>query len=45
MVVLPEMPVRTACEKEECVEEEICDMSLPKSFKAKESVHKRVGNT
>ena len=34
------MPVRTACEQEEFVEEEICDMSLAKSFKAKESVHK-----
>ena len=34
------MPVRTACEQEEYVEEEIYDMSLPTSFKAKESVPK-----
>ena len=27
------------CEQEECVEKEICDMSLPKLFKAEESVH------
>ena len=40
MVVLPEMPVKTSCEKEECVEMKTCDMSLLKLFKAKESVHK-----
>ena len=34
------MPVRTACEQEEYVEKEIYDMSLPTSFKAKESVPK-----
>ena len=33
------MPVKTSCEQEECVEKEICDMSLPKLFKAEESVH------
>ena len=27
MVELPEMPVRTVCEQEECVYEEICDIS------------------
>ena len=35
-----EMPVRIACEQEECIEEEICDMSLPKLYRAEESVHK-----
>ena len=36
----PEMFVRTACEQEECIEEEICDRSLPKIFRSEESVHK-----
>ena len=34
------MSMRIACEQEECIEEEICDMSLPKSYKVEESVHK-----
>ena len=29
MVVLPEMPVNTSCEQEECIEEEIFIRSLP----------------
>ena len=29
IVVLPKMPVKTACEQEECVEEEMFDRSLP----------------
>ena len=34
------MPVETSCEQEECcVEMKTCDMSLPKLYKAKESVH------
>ena len=43
MVQLPEMPVRIAYEQEECIEEEICDRSLPKLpklYKVEESVHK-----
>ena len=39
MVVLPEMPVKTSCEQEECVEMKTCNMSLPELFKAEESVH------
>ena len=39
MVVLPDMPEKTSCEQEECVEMKTCDMSLPNLFKAKESVH------
>ena len=34
------MPVRIVYEQEECIEEEICDVSLPKSYKLEESVHK-----
>ena len=34
------MPVRIACEQEECIEGEICDRSLPKLTRAEESVHK-----
>ena len=34
MVVLPEMPVKTSCEQEECVEMKIYNM-----FKAEENVH------
>ena len=33
------MPVETSCEQEECVERKTCNMSLPKLFKAKESLH------
>ena len=33
------MPAKTSCEQEECVKREICDMFLPKLFKAEESVH------
>ena len=36
----PEMSMRIACEQEECIEEEICNMSLPKLYKLEESVHK-----
>ena len=32
MVVLPEIPVKTSCEQEECVEMKTCDMSLPQLF-------------
>ena len=32
--------MRIACEQEECIEEEICDGSLPKMYRAEESVHK-----
>ena len=39
MVVLSEMPVKTSCEQEECVEMKTCDMSLPELFEAEESVH------
>ena len=39
MVVLPDMPEKTSCEQEECVEMKTCDMSLPNLFKAKGSVH------
>ena len=39
MVVLHEMPVKTSCEQEECVEMKTCNMSLPELFKAEESVH------
>ena len=38
-VGLPGMPVRIAYEQEECIEEEICDRSLPKMFRAEESGH------
>ena len=34
------MPVRIAYEKEGCIEEEICDRSLPKMYRTEESVHK-----
>ena len=34
------MPVRIVYEQEECIEEEICDRSLPKMYRAEESVHK-----
>ena len=37
---LPEIPVRIAYEQEGCIEEEICDRSLPKMYRAAESVHK-----
>ena len=46
MVVLPEMPVRTACEQEECIEEEIFVRSLPELpelpelCKAQKGIHK-----
>ena len=33
-VGLPEMPVKIAYEPEECIEEEICDRSLPKMYRA-----------
>ena len=33
------MPVRIAYEQEGCIEEEICDRSLPKMYRAEESVH------
>ena len=39
---LPEMPARIAYEEEECIEEEICNRSLPKLpklYRAEESVH------
>ena len=39
MVVWPNMSVETSCEQDECVEMKTCNMSLPKLFKAKESVH------
>ena len=39
MVVWSDMPVETSCEQEECVEMKPCDVSLPKLFKSKESVH------
>ena len=34
------MLVRIAYEQEECIEEEICGRSLPKMYRAEESVHK-----
>ena len=34
------MPVSIVYEKEECIEEEICDRHLPKMYRAEESVHK-----
>ena len=39
VIRLLEIPVRIAYEQEECIEEEICDMSLPKLYRAEESVH------
>ena len=39
-VELPEMPLRIAYEQQECKEEEICDRSLSKMYRAEESVHK-----
>ena len=39
-VGLPKMPVRIAYEQVECMEEEICDRSLPKMYRAEGSVHK-----
>ena len=38
-VGLPEIPVRIAYDQEECIEEEICDMSLPEMYSAEESIH------
>ena len=38
MVVQPDMPVETSYEQEECVEMKTCNVSLPKLFKAEESV-------
>ena len=38
--ISPEMPVRIACEQEECIEEETGDMSLPKLYRAEESIQK-----
>ena len=35
-----EKPVRIACEQEEFIEEEICNVSLPKSYEVEENVHK-----
>ena len=40
MVVLPEMPVRMACEQEECLEEEIFIRSLPELCIAQKGGHK-----
>ena len=40
MVVLPKMPIRTACEQKVCIEEEIFNRSLPELCKAQESIHK-----
>ena len=40
MIVLSKMPIRTACEQEECIEEEIFMRSLPELCKAQESIHK-----
>ena len=39
IVVWPNMPVETSYEQEECVEMRTCNVSLPKLFKAKESIH------
>ena len=39
MVVLPKMPVRTACQQEEFIEEEICNSSLPELCKAQKGMH------
>ena len=39
MVIWPDMSVETSCEQEECVEIKTCNVSLPKLFKAKQSVH------
>ena len=39
-VGLPEMPVRIAYEQEESIEGGICDRSLPKMYRAAESVYK-----
>ena len=42
MVVLPKMPVKTSCEQEECIEEEIFIRSLPELpefCKAEASIH------
>ena len=36
----PEMSMRITCDQEECIEEEICNMSLPKSYEVEKSVHK-----
>ena len=36
----PEIPVRIDYEQEECIEEEICDKSLPRMYRAEENVHK-----
>ena len=40
MVVLPEMPVKTSCEQEECIEEEIFIRSLSELCKVGASIHK-----
>ena len=42
MVVLPKMPIKTSCEQEECIEEEISIISLPELpelCKAEASIH------
>ena len=39
MVVWPDMFVETFCEQKECVEMKTCNVSLPKLFKATESVY------
>ena len=39
MVLWPNMSAETSCEQQECVEMKTCIMSLPKLFKATESVH------
>ena len=39
MVVWPNMSVETSCEQKECVEMKTYNVSLPKLFKAKESIH------
>ena len=36
----PKMSMRIACEQEGFIEEEICNVSLPKLYKVEESVHK-----
>ena len=38
-VELPEMPVGIAYEQE-CIDEEICDRSLPEMYRVEESLHK-----
>ena len=36
---MPEIPVRVAYEQEECIKEEISDVSLPEMYSTEESVH------